>query len=71
MAFLIGHEKRAIGVEAHPVGGAETVLGITDAFKPLENSRGIYVKPTCTTISAPTAAPAIAKPAVPATIAKA
>lgn len=27
------------------LGGAETVLGITEAFKPLENTRGIYVKP--------------------------
>lgn len=27
------------------LGGAETVLGITDSFKPLENTRGIYVKP--------------------------
>lgn len=42
------------------LGGAETVLGITDAFKPLENSRGIYIKPTCTTITAPAAAPSIA-----------
>lgn len=47
------------------LGGAETVLGITDAFKPLENSRGIYIKPTCTTIAAPTATPAVAKPAAP------
>jgi chemotaxis protein methyltransferase CheR len=30
------------------LGGAETVLGITDAFKPLENTRGMYVKPGAT-----------------------
>jgi chemotaxis protein methyltransferase CheR len=54
------------------LGGAETVLGITDAFKPLENSRGIYIKPTCTTIAAPAAAPAVAKPAAsPASAVKA
>lgn len=53
------------------LGGAETVLGITDSFKPLENSRGIYVKPSCTTITPPAAAPAPAKPAFPpATAAK-
>lgn len=40
------------------LGGAETVLGITESFKPLENSRGIYIKPTCTTIAAPAATPA-------------
>jgi len=27
------------------LGGAETVLGITDAFKPMDNTRGIYIKP--------------------------
>jgi chemotaxis protein methyltransferase CheR len=27
------------------LGGAETVLGITTTFKPMENSRGIYLKP--------------------------
>ncbi len=27
------------------LGGAETVLGITDKFKPLNNARGLYVKP--------------------------
>ncbi len=27
------------------LGGAETVLGITDAFKPVPNKRGIYAKP--------------------------
>ncbi|HEU4839141.1 MAG TPA: protein-glutamate O-methyltransferase CheR [Micavibrio sp.] len=26
------------------LGGAETVLGVTDAFKPMENARGIYIK---------------------------
>lgn len=47
------------------LGGAETVLGITDTLKPLENSRGIYIKLTCTTIAAPAAAPATAaKPAL-------
>ncbi|PZQ46901.1 MAG: chemotaxis protein CheR [Micavibrio aeruginosavorus] len=48
------------------LGGAETVLGITDAFKPLDNSRGVYIKPSCTTITAPAASPvASAAPAVP------
>lgn len=28
------------------LGGAETVLGVTDAFKPMDNTRGIYIKPT-------------------------
>jgi chemotaxis protein methyltransferase CheR len=37
------------------LGGAETVLGITEAFKALENSRGIYVKP-----NSPVTAPALA-----------
>lgn len=37
------------------LGGAETVLGVTDAFKPMDNTRGIYIKPTCTTIAAPAA----------------
>lgn len=27
------------------LGGAETVLGVTDALKPMENTRGIYIKP--------------------------
>lgn len=27
------------------LGGAETVLGITEAFKMMENTRGIYIKP--------------------------
>lgn len=57
------------------LGGAETVLGITEAFKPLENSRGIYIKPSCTTITPPAPtpaaasapAPAVPKPAVPVT----
>ena len=35
------------------LGGAETVLGVTDTFKPMENTRGIYIKPTCTTIAVP------------------
>ncbi len=39
------------------LGGAETVLGITDVFKPLDNTRGIYVKQN-STIVAPPAAPA-------------
>jgi chemotaxis protein methyltransferase CheR len=30
------------------LGGAETVLGITDAFKPLEGYRGLYVKANST-----------------------
>ncbi len=34
------------------LGGAETVLGITDLFKPLENTRGMYIKPGCTAITA-------------------
>lgn len=37
------------------LGGAETVLGITEAFKPLENSRGIYVKPDSTVVPPPKA----------------
>lgn len=37
------------------LGGAETVLGITDAFKPMENTRGIYIKP-----ESPAVAPALA-----------
>jgi len=41
------------------LGGAETVLGITDAFKPMDNTRGIYIKPSSTA----TAAPALATPA--------
>lgn len=27
------------------LGGAETVLGVTDAFRPMDNTRGIYIKP--------------------------
>ena len=42
------------------LGGAETVLGITDVFKPMENTRGIYVKPTSTAVAP---APAAAAPA--------
>lgn len=45
------------------LGGAETVLGITEAFKPLDNTRGMYVKPTCTSITPPAASPAAARPA--------
>jgi len=45
------------------LGGAETVLGITDAFKPMDNTRGIYIKPTCTTIVPPAAAPMTASAA--------
>ncbi len=30
------------------LGGAETVLGITEAFKPMPGARGLYVKPGCT-----------------------
>lgn len=37
------------------LGGAETVLGITEAFKPMENTRGIYIKPN-STVSIPAAA---------------
>lgn len=37
------------------LGGAETVLGITDAFKPMPNTRGIYIKPTNMTAAAPAA----------------
>jgi chemotaxis protein methyltransferase CheR len=37
------------------LGGAETVLGITEALKPMENTRGIYIKPGCT-LAAPAAA---------------
>jgi chemotaxis protein methyltransferase CheR len=40
------------------LGGAETVLGVTDAFKPMENTRGIYIKPT-SSLAAP--APVTAK----------
>lgn len=50
------------------LGGAETVLGITECLKPLENSRGMYIKPTCKSIATPApiaaAAPA-AKPPLP------
>jgi len=31
------------------LGGAETVLGITDALKMMENTRGIYIKPNAPT----------------------
>lgn len=41
------------------LGGAETVLGITDSLKPMENTRGIYIKPN-STVAAPAAAPATA-----------
>jgi chemotaxis protein methyltransferase CheR len=41
------------------LGGAETVLGITDAFKPMENTRGIYIKPN-STVSIPASSPAAA-----------
>ncbi len=44
------------------LGGAETVLGITDAFKPMENTRGIYIKP-----NSPVKAPAAPVAAAPAT----
>ena len=38
------------------LGGAETVLGITDSFKPMDNTRGIYIKPTSTvSVAAPVA----------------
>lgn len=40
------------------LGGAETVLGITDVLKPMDNTRGIYIRPTCKTIVAPAAATA-------------
>lgn len=40
------------------LGGAETVLGITDSFKPMENTRGIYIKPGSTAVAPPAAAPA-------------
>ncbi len=43
------------------LGGAETVLGITDSFKPMDNARGIYVKPNSTALAAPTAQPATVK----------
>lgn len=33
------------------LGGAETVLGITDAFKPMDNTRGIYIKPNSTALA--------------------
>lgn len=36
------------------LGGAETVLGITESFKPMENTRGIYIKPG-SVVSAPAA----------------
>lgn len=42
------------------LGGAETVLGITDIFKPMENTRGIYVKPVSTAV-APIPAPGVIK----------
>ncbi len=45
------------------LGGAETVLGITDAFKPLDGSRGIYVKPNCPPITVPAATATAAAPA--------
>ena len=37
------------------LGGAETVLGVTDALKPMENTRGIYIKPNSTALSPATA----------------
>lgn len=37
------------------LGGAETVLGITDAFKPMPGTRGIYVKPSNALTAAPAA----------------
>ena len=42
------------------LGGAETVLGITDAFKPMENTRGIYIKPD-STVTPIAATPSMAK----------
>jgi chemotaxis protein methyltransferase CheR len=35
------------------LGGAETVLGITSAFKPMDNTRGIYIKPGAAAPAAP------------------
>jgi len=45
------------------LGGAETVLGITSAFKPMDNTRGIYIKPQSTAQApAPSATPPTAAP---------
>lgn len=44
------------------LGGAETVLGISDAFKPVQGLRGIYSR-TVTDISLGSGAPVAAKPA--------
>ena len=35
------------------LGGAETVLGITDTLKPMEGTRGIYIKPNSPAAAAP------------------
>ena len=40
------------------LGGAETVLGVTDSFKPMGNTRGIYIK-AASSLEAP--APVAAK----------
>jgi chemotaxis protein methyltransferase CheR len=44
-------EKMAKRIPKHGtlfMGGAETVLGITNAFKPLEGERGVYILPDST-----------------------
>ncbi len=40
------------------LGGAETVLGITDRFKPMDNQRGLYVINGSAT-AAPVSGPAV------------
>ncbi len=48
------------------LGGAETVIGISDAFKPLADVRGVYVRPD-TTFVGEKKAPAPASPTTAAT----
>lgn len=49
------------------LGGAETVLGISDKFKPMENERGMYVLSSYTppaSMTAPTTPPPLAAPGI-------
>jgi chemotaxis protein methyltransferase CheR len=53
------------------LGGAETVLGISDAFRPVQSQRGLYATTDAVAAcwdqtSAPSAAPAAAAPVAPA-----
>ncbi|SCA57817.1 Chemotaxis protein methyltransferase (modular protein) [Candidatus Terasakiella magnetica] len=56
------------------LGGAETVLGISDAFKPVQGLRGIYSRPHCAeslgTVSEGAAAAPAPAPAAPTGFAK-